>query len=401
MGIDGIPHSGNLAKMPVHRFRSTHWYEHGQLLPKPISQLRVSSAKAVTHPTWGRRDELRDNGLALINLDLLPASLQGAELYCELWCGHPGTANHRVTINGRSTYALCPDHDPTAKAVAHGYPTIPLELTDLCRGVNALQFACEEHDTFWGHFLLEGLCLRGILPADHEQALPGFEASVATATCGRTVRLRLDASDPDRIERVDYHARYSGFASNGGPVDGWHGFSLGGIPVGIVGSATTPPFDLDWDISMLPDQPSIDVKAIVHLGNGLSYETPALTLADLPGRNVSMHGVTDGEPSLWVRDGAGERQITLPDDMTDVERATLSFCVWDGGSEHDGPPYELNGRPLPLDADARHRSRLMTCELDPAVLRPGENQFRVIAPTHHHGLEILRPGPVIFLRRSR
>jgi hypothetical protein len=56
--------------------------------------------------------------------------LEGAELYCELWGGHAGTKNKRVTVNGRTTYAI-PETGTADGYQTHQYATIPLKLTDL------------------------------------------------------------------------------------------------------------------------------------------------------------------------------------------------------------------------------------------------------------------------------
>ncbi len=385
------------------RFVREFWYEHKKHFPnKPLPRLRVSSPEAVVHEQWGEHPAVRDNGLATIDFDLLPASLDAAELYLEVWMGHPGTVNHRVTVNGRSTYTL-PTKQP--HAVGHRYPTIPIERTDLSRDVVALQFGCDIQETFWAHYLLEGACIRAIVPADHE-AVGGhgeFTANVVAEASQERVHLELK-TDGDRstISRVDYLARYKGFASGGGDETDWHGFTLQGQPHGIVASVTDEPFDAEWDVSMLPDQEAIDVKARVHLGepNTLVYETPVIQgvpLKRMAGATVTMHG----GPSMWVRDGRDSRMIGLPADFdaASVERAQLTFSVWDGGSEAEGPPYLLNGHGLPLDSDGEHKSRLMTCDVPADVLRAGDNEFTVVAPTKHHGLEVLLPGPALLLRR--
>ena len=68
--------------------------------------------------------------------------LTAAEFYCEAWGGHPGTANKRITVNGRSTYFL-PRVGAEEGHCTYFYPSVPLKLTDLVNGYNAFQFACD------------------------------------------------------------------------------------------------------------------------------------------------------------------------------------------------------------------------------------------------------------------
>jgi hypothetical protein len=130
----------------------------------------------------------------LAELDV--TTVRAAELYLEVWGGHPGTANKRVTVNGRSTYAL--REDGTAERLcAHQYPSVPLRLTDVLRGYNVFQFACDRGNSFWGHFIVDEACLRLELPAGHAAldaaGLAGFVARVEPAISGETIALTLAA----------------------------------------------------------------------------------------------------------------------------------------------------------------------------------------------------------------
>ena len=62
------------------------------------------------------------------------------------------------------------------------YPRLILKVTDLVDGYNALQFACDQGTSFWGHFIVDEACLRAVLKADHPNltaaGLLGFRATV-------------------------------------------------------------------------------------------------------------------------------------------------------------------------------------------------------------------------------
>ena len=137
--------------------------------------------------------------------------LLGAELDLELWGGHPGTTNRRVTVNGRATYGIPGVAGDTQ--CTHIYPRLALKITDLVNGYNALQFACDQGTSFWGHFIVDEACLRAVLKEDHPDleaaGLFGFQASVRATpsiTGAETIELMLDVplAKRDKIESVDY-----------------------------------------------------------------------------------------------------------------------------------------------------------------------------------------------------
>ncbi len=90
------------------RFLREHWFAHSMENGNPVSnkRFRVNAPEVVLHPNFGKRSEVRSSGMLQIQLKEDLSLLEGADLYIELWGGHPGTANKRVTVNGRSTYAI-------------------------------------------------------------------------------------------------------------------------------------------------------------------------------------------------------------------------------------------------------------------------------------------------------
>ena len=58
---------------------------------------------------YGKRPEALSNGFTLINVPEDLFVLQGADLYLEVWGGHPGTANKRFIVNGKQIYPLGDD----------------------------------------------------------------------------------------------------------------------------------------------------------------------------------------------------------------------------------------------------------------------------------------------------
>ena len=93
---------------PTGRFLRLWWYEPGLENGNPVTnrRFRVNAPEVVTHPTFATRPEAKSSGMLQVRMHEDLSQLRGAELYLELWGGHPGTANRRVTVNGRTTYLL-------------------------------------------------------------------------------------------------------------------------------------------------------------------------------------------------------------------------------------------------------------------------------------------------------
>jgi hypothetical protein len=109
------------------RFWRWHWYERGLTNGNPgyEGRFRVNAPEVSLDPTFGRRVETRENGMMLIRAEENLFLLTAAEFYCEAWGGHPGTANKRITVNGRSTYPL-PRVGTEDGHCTYFYPAIPL-----------------------------------------------------------------------------------------------------------------------------------------------------------------------------------------------------------------------------------------------------------------------------------
>jgi hypothetical protein len=411
------------------RFIRSYWYEPGIEYGNPVynTRFRVNSPEASLHPTFMYRSEAQENGMMQIPIHEDLAQLAGAELYCEIWGGHPGTANKRVTINGRSTYAL-PEVGTAAGHCTHMYPTVPLRVSDLVNGHNAVQYACDQGSSFWGHFIVDQASLRAVLKPDHHDlqaaGLSGFRAALEAAPGeGESLHVCLrhlgpSCTDAARVGRVDFYGSYRGYdetSSTESPTGAkalpagsafapaWHGFTKSREPVAHLGTLTEPPWALDWDLSMLPDQEGMAARAVVHFRDcpGVTYETGVLEGLSTPPRGARVRlYAAQGQPApFWSRDSREQRcNLPLDVDPASVERATLHVVIWDGGRGEVEAPFNLNGHSLPVAGDGNHDVLYRQIELDPNLLRRGENEIRLLSDTEHHGIEVLRPGPALMVR---
>jgi hypothetical protein len=362
-------------------------------------------------PQFRSRWEGKQTGRLALALPHDPAACRRAELYLELWGGHPGTAGKRFTVNGHGPYDL-PEVGSAAGHCTYSYPTVRVDRGHLRQGENVFQFTCADGGSFWPHYLIRAACLRLAVGADHPQVaaagLRGFAATVRAAPDppAETVTLALVAEGPaaGRVAAVEYRGRYTGFDENGsGRGDDWHGFTKDREPVGIVGRAEAAPFAAAWDLAMVPDQQSVAARAAVHFAgaDGLTYETPATDPIPMPRRRgrVTLHYPSDMPKPFWSRDGKA-RACTIPvaAEPKRIARAALHVAIWDGGRGRTAEPFTLNGRPLEVAGAGRHDMLYRPVAVDPSHLRRGENEVRVLAETEHHGIEVLLPGPALVVR---
>lgn len=397
-------------------FWRLHWFQPGLTNGNPSFQgrFRVNAPEASLSPSTATRVEARENGMMLIRADEDPRLVTTAELYLELWGGHPGTANKRVTINGRSTYPL-PEVGTALKHCTYSYPAVQLKQSDLVNGFNACQFAVDQGETFWGHAILDNACLRVALtnqhPALRELNLDGFTAAVrAELRPGEQVHLQLLAA-PDHLHRVDrvvYQGWYNGYDENGdGLAHDWHGFTFKREPRAMLGQSATPPFNAVWNVSMVPAQREIGIRALVYFKGHpeLVYTSPTLCGMEIPERpdaTVRIIHPAQLPVPFWSR--AGQRKactIGLDLEPATIEQAQLHVIAWTGGPGTIKDYFKLNGRHYPVAEGSKHELVYTVAPVIPDHLRSGANTLELLSDTEHHGIEICLPGPAFVLRVRR
>lgn len=396
------------------RFVRRWWYEKGIEHGNPVtnSRFRVNSPEVALHQSFGSRSETRSSGMLQILMEENLRDLDGVELALELWGGHPGTMNKRVTPNGRTTYYI-PEVGAAAGHCTHQHPTIRLKVTDVVNGHNAIQFACDQGPSFWGHFIVEEACLRASLKPDHadlkKAGLAGFEARVKAepGAARETIRLSLDADAKSlaRVSRVLYQGFYNGYDENGNKeAADWHGFLKNRNPVAYLGEGSGPEFRAEWDLAMLPEQTGMAVRACVYLKDqpALEYNTAAvrgLAVPSRPGSRVALFSLKERPVPFWSRaKRLKTATLDLPVDPKQIEKAALHVLAWDGGRGDIKDPFKLNGAPVEVAGTGKHDTMYTVTAIEPARLRQGVNTIELISGTEHHGIEVLEPGPALMVR---
>jgi len=378
--------------------------------------LRVNDAELSLHEVFGKRQEALANGFTLINVPEDLFSLQAAELYLEVWGGHPGTANKRVNVNGKQIYPLGNDGTEEENCV-YSYPVIPLKVQHLVSGQNAFQFACDRVSTFWGHFIIDEAAVRCYLKSDHPDLknnnLQDFKARVQLQPSGSTLtdRVHMTLSYPKHHEKsiisVEYFGRYENFDDNGNKLDNdWHGYTHDRKYVNHIGQAASPPYSLSWDTSMIPSQTGpMALKALVHLKGGFNYFTEVLEGLVFPAdRNkVELYKCAVLPKPFWSRASKpATATINLPSNPSEALSARLMVRIWDGGEGNVTEPFKINGHSYSITSGkANHDLVFTNLEVDVKHLKLGENTFTLLSDTEHHGIEVLLPGPCLLLRYGK
>lgn len=411
--ILSYPVTGYVQAQDAGRFFRIYWFkdgiEHGN--PSFNSRFRVNAPETSIHPTFGSRSEARGNGMMQIFVEEDIKAFDHALLYTELWGGHPGTTNKRVSINGRSTYSI-PEVGTAADHCTHQYPTVVLKNTDLVNGYNAIQFACDRGSTFWGHFIVENAALLFPLPPTdsllESTGLSGMVASVR-ASKQREDEFLIDLDVPERflnsISEVTFQGFYEGYDENGdGLTKDWHGFTKDKKPVATLGTVQKAPLHLTWDTSMLPAQKDVRIRALISFGDYpdlvyVSEPLEGLEIADRNGVDVRLHATEEMPRPFWSRaNNERKASIKLDVDPGKIERAELHVIIWDGGTGSVTNYFTLNGHSLKTAGAGRHDVLYSILPIDPSILREGDNEIKLLSDTDHHGLEVLLPGPVLAIR---
>ncbi len=399
-------------------FRRIYWYEKGAEHANPHfngRQLRVNAPEVSVHPTFAARSEPRSSGMARIQIDEELRSIRRADLYTEIWGGHPGTTDKRVSVNGRTMFAL-PDVGTTNNHCTHQYPSFNLRPIDLVNGHNSLQFACDQGDTFWGHYIVDNTALQIGLTKDDERLgrakLTDFNVMVEATPVkdgeGYVLEVKGTPAALAAIAAVDYQGKYFGFDENGNTWrTDWHGMTKERQPYGMLGSSREKPFRVVWDTTLLPEQTNVSVRAFVHFKAApeVVYHTTSvggLVIEKPEAEQVTLHASHDLPAKFWSRaDQRKECTINLDIDPRDIVAAELHVVTWTGGAGEVTDYFTLNGQHFPVAEGSDHSLVYSRLPVDKSLLQRGSNKIVLRSDTTHHGIEVMLPGPTLAVRHRK
>jgi hypothetical protein len=398
------------------RFFRQYWAEYKSEINNTNStghpeRPRVGDRGMSTHPDYWVRTETQVNGLIMINIPDTVRNLDHAELYLEMWGGHPGTAAKRFQINGGKIYYM-PDQPTTENNCEYHYPLIPVDYRELVRGNNAIQFGCDRGTSFWGHYIIDQLAVRCYMKPDNYIILSsGLNGFYAKPVINRipvedeaVISIDFPASLTDMVKAVHYFGRYSGYDSNGSGSDNtWHGYTHDREFVNHIGTTEESPFRISWDTRMIPDQNSpMAVRALIEFKNGLFYWSETLDGLALPlNRNhVRLYYCKSLPRPFWSRAGQlNTASFELQEDISEIENAELHIRIWDGGEGEVKEPFKMNGVPYKITSGKAVHDLVYTInKVDAGTLKHGLNEIQLFSDTEHHGIEVIWPGPAIIVR---
>ncbi|GEM_PF-1893466 len=386
------------------------------------------NAWRVTDPDVGREDAriFLPNPVFTFSGVNLDGAL-GAELAMHHWLGHAGTLGQQIVLNDRHRIdiPLNPNlnrgrsrRDALSSANYHNdsNPVFDVPLESLKNGENTLRGTiAREHrgDHWWGQW---GWYWAGLRIHYPEESLDVPDGRIVVDTPGKVIRgdsvvLRFEPEDDAesrRIIDVTFYARYLGYDNNGNNLFyDWHGFhNHRDSALGAVGSTRSTPFEVEWDLSWIPDQQpgAISFVAVIR-SSGRTYRVvePLHGYSLERDHSVKVFRSWTFPKSLIRNNTTGIAEIRIPEvyPVDEVSQARLLVRTWNGHNNEQGyTPVAINDGPYMQGriTGANHRYGFDDPVIPTEHLVAGANQVRFRSTTVHHGAEILVPGPALLLR---
>lgn len=372
----------------------------------------------VTNP-----DAERDGARAYLpnpTLRLSINTLEGAvraEAVLDRWSGHVNTKEPRLRFNGNAWLDVPPPLVPPGDGDHEGYyfqdnPVIAVPLGHLKAGENTFVGTCShENPVGWGQWGLYSLILRVYYdPSGHPHPSGRIVNPAPGTTIGENPSIRVEASSPNGVARVDVLAWYEGFDENG---DGvwldWHGGYFQPIRGDAaelrdhVGTLWRRPYELTWDTRWVPDQPPRAVKLIARIQDSHGMWTVTEPVSGLTlrrqGESVRLYHAVDIPPHFGVRNHMTKScRIPIPPghDLGSVIEAGLHYRTWHAWDGHH-KPFKLNDL-THLNKGKNHHYDYDIHVIPASTLRTGDNVFIISSETEHHMLEVHWPGPALTVR---
>lgn len=335
-----------------------------------------------------------------------------AEVTLDYWSGHPGTTGKKIRFNEGKRWIPLEEHLEGAPLPAMDYYarynlTLDVPLDHLVEGDNTIRGTCSDNAWGWGQWGWYSITLRVYLDPARLGDFNAVVKAVTDPTPSGHPAFQLEASDPERVGRVDYLARYHGLDENGeGHLHDYHGFYRSGEWHGHVGTAGSATENIVWDTSWVPDQElPVSLIARCRVDNAVWYVTPALTDVSLPERDYRIQLVTARQVpgSFSVRNHQVNSCILplpLDFDPSSIIEARMFIRTWNAENNEQGyTPFRINHSPwFEFLTGPSHRFHMETLAIPHEYLRDGHNLFTFTSTTHHHGCEILWPGPQVLLK---
>jgi hypothetical protein len=245
------------------------------------------------------------------------------------------------------------------------------------------------------------------------------------------ITVRAQAPTGRSIARVDLIGNYLDYDWDGdGVLREWHYALRHGVWERTIGTstsqsrgtATSGEYDFNWNTEWIPDQDQpVQLMARITDDAGVSYMTPAITVTfNRIGRSVRMYTTWSdyygrrvfGPPrnfgfnayrQPWIGKTAF---ISIPDPLTNATRARFLIYSWSGRSSITTSRTTVAVNSFSIWSDDsfgwyhEYRFRDNIFDNPRSFLNEGDNILRIWSNRTDHELEVLWPGPAIFVEYS-
>ncbi len=354
-----------------------------KFLPNPVLRLGV--------------DDLEDAVKATITLDY--------------WGGHPKTIDRKFRVNNQSwieiPYPETLPENPELYIFQYN-PSLEIPLDHLKEGINLFEGTCTHYNkTGWGQWGWYAILLR--IYYDREQShTSGYIVTPSTGSdLTENPEILIAAESENGISRVDILGYYEDYDENGdGIYEDWHHayfkekdndtLSISGH----IGTLRSPPFNLVWNTSWIPDQNkpgNIMLIARIMDNDGYWYVTEPVTNLSLNRSSFSVKLCKPGNvPAEFIARGNGSVSSTIDVPEENLEQATLAQLLvrrWNGDNHDHGTITTLNAFTESIPGEKYHYD-YNPHEISVQHIIPGENNISFVSGVPKtHGIEILWPGP--------
>ena len=373
-------------------------------------QWRVTDDKAVKK--FERASAFLPNPVLEMEVDDLEHAIR-AEVLLDRWGGHRGTVNKRIRFNHNDWIIVpeledVPDPIRPENLMFQDNPVVAVPLEHLREGTNTLEADCDEKGGFgWGQWGIYSIVIRVFYDATAKGKEYQIHGEIVSPDNDQSIsdhpQIEIEAAAPNGVARIDVLASYEGYDEDGdGSHGGWHAsrFQLvRGEANQIrdhVGTLWRTPHRLTWNTHWVPDQRPGCVSLVARIQDSRGYWFVTDVVHDLslvrhdlsvklyPARGITEdHGVRAGETKDCFFD------LPKAIDVDRIDEAAVHLRTWHGWDGHHDP-IRINDHSMPIEGK-NHFYDYDLLELPPAVLRPGENVFRIHSDTEHHQLELLWP----------
>ena len=359
---------------------------------------RVTEAE----PTYAGAKVFLPNPINKLTVDDLDMAI-GAELYIELLQCHASTSGKQVRLNENAWIDI-----PEAEAIPGGtpqnyqtmtYPAVQIPLDHLAEGLNKFEMTNSGATRYlvgWGQFIFYGVTMRIYYSDDKPHPGGIVSAPLDDSSTGENPTVSANITG-EAIKQVDFIGMYDDFNYEGDNIwRQWHyAYHYGKIKHHI-GTATEPPYEVEWDTEWLPDQDKpMKIMARIVDESGLCYLTPAVDniMFEREGRSVVLYKPYD-VPEKWVSRASTRKgsKFDITEDLGNAVEARMILVSWAGTYAEE---IGINGTKIVGPTGNYYDLSYSIIKLPVEHLIEGVNKPYTYSRTSGHGIEVNWPGIVV------